>query len=242
MLFTSKIYFVLFALLFHQGFAKNDSTLRIKLSVNAGLILNRAYSHVYYRAPDPSNKFNHRETTPVGNGGDLKPGLSSGISAAFGKKDNINFIFGLAYSFTRSKYHLSTGYTDVDGVTFTTHSRELDIDATHHLINIEFGLRFKLFNNFFITNSLLSNRALNVIEKQTGYLLITDVTPVSSSESYTGISKTETYQPFSAASYRFGLEYKVKVKKQEIGFYAYRNFGAYTSLPWWGMGFNFAVN
>lgn len=242
MRFSSKILFFLFVFLFHQGFAKNDSTAKVKLSVNAGLILNRAYSHINYRTQNPSNKFNHSETSPVGNADALMPGFSSGVSAAFGKKDKMNFIMGLGYSFTTAKYHLSTSSTSPSGYTYTARSTEIDIGATHHLINIEFGLRLKLFKNFFITNSLLSNRAVNVIEKQKGYSSVSDVTPVSSSKTSTDIDHTETHRSFSSASYRFGLEYKFKIKKQEIGFYGYRNFAAYTSLPWWGMGFNFAVN
>jgi hypothetical protein len=244
-LFFSGI-FLLSAKLYPAG----DSIQKIKLLLNSGLILNRAFSHLKYK-PNTSYKFGNEEYKPLGNGNILLPGFFAGINLNLKRSEKRIIVFGLGCSYTRSSYNYSKSTTSVNGYMASVSTQNIDIKFSHLLLNYEFGIRRKLFGNFRMQNSLLLHQNLYSAERQqgrgknyqiSGYPFIPD--PAYNFEY--DINQTNVYtfnikNGFTGLSYRFGLLYHLSYKKLEYEFIAFRNFGTY-QLPFWGFGFSVYLN
>lgn len=224
------IFFTLFYMMLH---AQKDSLKKTSWSIEAGLILNNAYSH-YDEAYYSKNYGTSVKAVPSSTASPLNFGACLGFNYHINAFKHFPLIFNLGLSYSEGQYKEEGGITregnGSHGSTYTyTEVFNNEVSAKYIFMCYGLGLKTKIYKNLHMQNTLSLLFAL--YDEKT--IEILNKAPQTSSDVFTGV----------APSYRFCLFYQVKTKQNVFDVYLSRSFSLNGfELPLWSIGLRYYLN
>lgn len=214
-------------------FGQLDSSYKIRYSIDAGIIVNRAFSSRTFK--EDNTKFSSEKYSAAGDANQFLPGAY--IGANFKYK---YFYFGINVSYSQARYHYYSYTSLPNGVSVKSYVENSDASLEFYNLNFEGGFKSRVAKNFYLMNTLLVHNGLYSFEKKKGTL---DFAEWNTATGYYNKNQSEINaskkgnRGLNGFSYRLGLTYNFK----HFGITAFRNFG-YPARPWWGLGATIPLN
>ncbi len=225
--------------------AQKDSTGRIRINLNGGLILNRSFSNYPLR----SSSDDQSSTTykAVDTASKYRAGFLLGADMLLLPKEKFKILLGVSFSRTSAEYHSSyksEGQTTRPGFTKLTRSTENDYKLKFTALNFQAGIRNRLNENFFLTTSLVMTSPLKIVRELNGFTenIYSNTSGAEERDViYINNEITNLKQKAANISFRLNVEYQFVLSRSLARVFLFRNFGMLYALPWWGLGVSYTV-
>ncbi len=223
------VYLTILVLFNFFFFAQKDSIKQSRWSIEAGMVLNKSFSH--YSTEKYNSDGTGPQAAPSSFAKPMKLGAFLGTSYQINKSDKLQVIVNLSFSYSQGQYKEegilvkvsnSHGSSSIDSLPY-----ENEITVQSFFLYYGFGLKIKLFKQLFLQNNVsLFLSPYSEINTTYSDVITTWVGRFPATKTYYGSQL--------GVSYQVGLYYRLKIKPALFDLGVYRHFSLTPfKLPLW---------
>jgi len=247
---TSILLFLVFLLaaceMTAQEEEERDSSFRLRVNLNCGLIVNNSFSNIKKKVPaiDEYTTETWKQDTA---GGKYRAGFEVGSDFLFFPREHFKGVIGISFSQTSVAYYyqyVSEGPTSRPGYTTAKTTNNMHYALSFSSLNFRAGIRNQIVRQVYLTSSLALTKPVIVKQSTSGNTGTVYSNNSGGSDSISGIFNEETKKvqhPPQNLSFHFSVEYQFALGTSMARVYLSRYFGLIYLQPWWGLGFSYTV-
>lgn len=238
---------------FAQTIDTSEYKSKVKLSFDAGLILNSSYSNKPY-LDKQNNQGGHSPTTIssqfyTSKSLTIKPGLTIGMRLALGSKQRCKALFGVSYLLTTAEFSRTESYNEytLNYSNLIKHYKDYNYKNYTSYLNINSGVRIIVSPKMYFDNELVLSIPVAVSNIVNGYESTSYYT-MSTPSIYTFNNEVLVYSINQKSSvsyvnptlcYSPKLTYQSNVKQHQIGYWCSYNVAIKYSMSWLMFGVSY---
>jgi hypothetical protein len=226
--------------------SESDSSFKLRINLNAAVIVNRAFSNVP-RKVQPIDEFTTEKRSATDSGSKYRAGFTIGADLLFFPKEHLKGVLGIAFSRYSAAHHYlyeSVGPTNRPGFSELKTVTNLDYEQWYSSVEIQAGIRNQLVEPLFLTSLLVLTKPVSVTQTVKGRTDTYYSNNSGGSENFTVIvneEKRKVEKPPQNISLRFAVDYQFGLGASPARVYLARNLGIIYTQPWWLIGFSYTV-